>query len=146
MATKDEVYRVEYYVYMAEDRPGEGATLGRKLAQEGVNLHAMLAFPAANGKTQVDLVPENHDQLVKAAKKHGFTLSGPKTCFLVQGTDRTGAIGDVLGRLGGAGINARATLGASAGGKRFGGVIWVAPADVEAAARALGATAAVHKV
>jgi len=146
MANKDEVYRVEYYVYMADDKPGEGATLGRKLAQEGVNLYAISAFPASPGKTQVDLVPESADQLTKAAKKHGLSLAGPKTCFLIQGTDRTGAIGDVLGRLGGAGINARATLGACAGGKRYGGLIWVAPKDVESAARALGATSAAVKV
>ena len=146
MATKDELFRIEYYACMAEDKPGEGATLGRKLAQEGVNLYALSAFPAASGKTQVDLVPENHDQLAKAAKKHGITLSGPKTCFLIQGTDRTGALGEVLGRLGGAGINVRATLGVCAGGKRYGGIVWVAPGDVESAARALGATSAVHKV
>ena len=147
MATKDEVNRVEYFVHIVDDRPGEGATLGRKLAQEGVNLLALLAFPATPGKTQVDIVPEQPDQLVKAAKKHGFSLAGPKTCFLLQGTDRTGAMGEMLGRLGNAGINARASLGVCAGGKRYGGVIWVAPGDVESASRALGATStATHKV
>jgi hypothetical protein len=146
VATKDEVYRVEYYVTMAEDKPGAGAALGKKLAQEGVNLYALSAFPGSPGQTQVDLVPENHEQLVKAAKKHGLSLVGPKTCFLVQGTDRTGAIGEVLSRLGNAGINARATLGVCAGGKRYGGIIWVAPAEVESASRALGATSAAIKV
>ena len=147
MATKDEVYRVEYYVSIVDDKPGEGATLGRKLAQEGVNLYAMSAFPTTPGKTQVDLVPENHDQLVKAARKHGLSLAGPKTCFMLQGTDRAGAMGEVLGRLGNAGINARASLGVCAGGKRYGGIIWVAAGDVEAASRALGATSmATHKV
>jgi len=33
-----------------------------------------------------------------------------------------------------------------AGGKRWGGIIWVEPKDVESAARALGATSAVQKV
>ena len=147
MATKDEVYRTEYYACVTDDKPGQGATLGKRLAQEGVNLMAMLAFPVSPGKTQVDLVPEHGEQLVKAAKKHSLTLSGPKTCFLLQGTDRAGAMGEVLGRLGNAGINARASLGVCAGGKRFGGVIWVAASDVEAAARALGATSmATHKV
>ena len=140
MATKDEVHRVEYFVYTTDDKPGEGATLGRKLAQEGVNLLALSAFPVTPGRTQIDLVPESHDQLVKAAKKHGLSLAGPKTCFLFQGTDRTGAMGEILGRLGNANINARASLGVCAGGKRYGGIIWVAPADVEAASRALGAT------
>jgi hypothetical protein len=147
MSTKDEVYRIEYYACVTEDKPGEGAKLGKRLAQEGVNLVGLSAFPVSPGKTQVDLVPENHDQLVKAAKKHGIPLSGPKTCFLLQGTDRTGAMGEVLGRLGNAGINARASLGVCAGGKRYGGLIWVAAGDVEGAARALGATSmATHKV
>ena len=146
MTNKDEVHRVEYYVHMADDKPGTGATMGRKLASEGVNLYAMLAFPASPGKTQVDLVPENHDQLTKAAKKLGMTLEGPKTCFLILGTDRPGAMGEVLGRLGGAGINARATCGVCTGGKRYGGIVWVAAADVENASRALGATTAALKV
>src|SRR5262245_11005423 len=145
MSNRDEVHRVEYYVYMADDKPGTGATLGTKLAQEGVNLYAMLAFPSS-GKTQVDLVPENHEQLTKAAKKLGMRLEGPKTCFLIQGTDRPGAMGEVLGRLGGAGINTRATCGICAGGKRYGGILWVANADVEKASRALGATTAAVKV
>ena len=140
MATKDEVHRIEYFAHIVEDRPGEGATLGRKLAQEGVNLLALSAFPAAPGKTQVDLVPESHEPFVKAAKKLGLSLSAPKTCFLIQGTDRPGAMGEMLARLGNANINVRASLGVCAGGKRFGAILWVAPADVEAAARALGAT------
>ena len=142
---KDQALRVDYFVVTTDDKPGIGADLHKKLSKEGVNLLAVLAFPTG-GKIQVDLVPENPEAFTKAAKKLGITTSPAKVAFLIQGTDRTGAIGDVLGRLGGAGINARATLGASAGGKRFGGVIWVAPADVEAASRALGATAAVHKV
>ena len=140
MANKDEVYRIEYFVHTVDDRPGEGATLGRKLAREGVNLHALSAFPLSPGKTQVDLVPENSDQFVKAAKKLGLSLAGPKTCFLIQGTDRAGALGEILGRLGNAGINARASLGVCGGGKRYGGIVWVAASDIESASRALGAT------
>ncbi len=147
MSAKDEVFRVEYFVTVADDKPGEGAMLGHKLAQEGVNLLALSAFPLSPGKTQVDLVPENPEQLGKVSRKLGLSLEGPKTCFVIQGTDRAGAMGEVLGRLGIAKINARATIGACAGGKRYGGILWVAPQDVEAAARALGATAmAAHKV
>lgn len=137
---KDQVYRVEYFALTLEDKPGEGARLGQKLAKEGVNLLAISAFPAGPGKAQVDLVPEHPEQLTKAARKLNLTLGSPKLAFLVQGTDRPGAMAEVLGRLGEAQINVRAMLGACAGGNRFGGLFWVAPSDVEAAARALGAT------
>jgi hypothetical protein len=144
---KDQVFRVEYFATMADDKPGAGANLGKRLAQENINLLALLAFPLEGGKTQVDLVPENPDALVKAARKIGITLGEPKQAFLMQGTDRAGAIGEVLGRLGNANINVRSTVGACGGGNRYGGLIFVQQSDVEAAARALGATAmAAHHV
>ena len=85
MKEKDQAFRVEYFAVNAEDKPGAGANLSKRLAQEGVNLLAVLAFPAEAGKTQVDLVPENPDQFTKAAKKLGLSLGQPKVAFLVQG-------------------------------------------------------------
>ena len=144
---KDQVFRVEYFVTTADDKPGEGAGLGKRLAQEGVNLVAVLAFPNGSGKIQVDLVPEHPEQLTKAARKLGLTLSGPKIAFLIQGTDRAGAMAEILGRLGTASINVTATCGVAGGGNRYGGLLWVKPADVENASRALGAiTMATHHV
>jgi hypothetical protein len=132
---------------IADDKPGTGASLGKRLAQEGVNLLGLLAFPTESGKTQVDVVPENPDQFTKAARKLGLTLGQPKVAFLVQGTDRAGAMGDILNRLGTANINVRATLGVCAGGNRYGGLIWVDQAKVDEASRALGATTmAAHHV
>ena len=111
-----------------------------------MNLLALLAFPTGPGKVQVDLVPENPETFNKAARKIGLALGEPKTAFLVQGTDRAGAMAEVLDRLGLARINVRATFGTCGGGNRYGGVVWVAPADVEGAARALGASVAAHHV
>ena len=147
MKDKDQVFRVEYFPVTADDKPGTGANLGKRLAQEGVNLLGLLAFPADPGKTQVDLVPESPDQLTKAARKLGIMLGQPKIAFLVQGTDRAGALGDILSRLGNANINVRATLGVGSGSNRYGGLIWVDQAKVEDASRALGAsTMAAHHV
>ncbi len=137
---KDQVSRIEYFALTMDDRAGEGARLGKKLAQEGVNLLALSAFPVAAGRTQVDLVPEHPEKLAKAAKKLGLALGEPKAVFLAQGTDRTGALGEVLERLGNANINVRSTTAVCGGGNRYGALIWVSPADVEAATRALGAT------
>ena len=41
---KDQVLCVDYFVLEVDDRPGTGSDLGKKLAKEGVNLLAMLAF------------------------------------------------------------------------------------------------------
>jgi hypothetical protein len=65
---KDQVFRVEYFAITANDRPGIGADLGRRLKEEGINLLAISAFPTTPGKTQVDLVPEHPDQLIKARR------------------------------------------------------------------------------
>ena len=143
---KDQALRVEYFAITTDDRPGVGADLHKKLAKEGVNLLATLAFPSTTGKVQVDLIPENPDTFTKAARKLGLTAGEPKTAFLVQGTDRAGALGEVLDRLGMAKINVRATCGLACGGTRYGALIWVNPADAEAATRALGAQAAAHHV
>jgi hypothetical protein len=142
----NDVYRVEYFVASAEDKPGAGARLTQQLEQEKVNLIGMLAFPSAAGRMQVDLVAEHPEQLAKAAKKTGLQLQGPKTAFLVQGADRPGAMSEILGRVGNAGINVTATLGVACGGNRFGALLWVKPEDVEAAGRALGAKTAAHHV
>ncbi len=144
---KDQVFRVEYFALTADDRPGIGADLGRRLKDEGVNLLALSAFPLTAGKTQVDIVPEHPDQFVRAAKKLNLTLGEPKIAFLVQGSDRPGAIGEVMNRLGAANVNIRATLGIASGGNRYGGLLWVNQQDVELASRALGATTmATHHV
>lgn len=141
---KDQALRVDYFVVTTDDKPGIGADLHKKLANEGVNLLAALAFPSGPGKVQVDVIPENPEAFTKAARKIGITTGQPKTAFLVQGTDRTGALGEVLDRLGTAGINVRSTCGVACGGNRYGALVWVNPADIESAARALGAQLAAH--
>ena len=93
---KDQVHRIEYFALPSSDKPGEGASLHQKLAKEGVNLLAVSAFPAGDGSVQVDLVPENPDAFGKAAKKLGLKLGAPQTAFLFQGTDRAGALSEVL--------------------------------------------------
>jgi len=143
---KDQVTRIEYFALTADDKPGVGADLGKRLAKEGVNLLGLLAFPTGPGKVQVDMIPENPEAFTKAVRKLGLTIGAPKVAFLVQGPDRAGAMGEVLDRLGIAKINVRSTLGVCAGGNRFGAIIWVSPADVENATRALGATTAAHHV
>ncbi len=132
------IRKVEYYVLQLPNKPGTGAWLFARLKQRGVNLLAMTAFP--NGlKSQVDLMPEKPAALKAAAKKMNLKLSAKKTGFLVQGTDRAGAIVGILDKLGRAKINVVAIDAVSAGWKRFGAIFWVKPEQVGKAAKLLKA-------
>lgn len=144
---KDQVFRVEYFAFTIDDKPGAGADLGRRLKDEGVNLIALSAFPLTAGRTQVDIVPEQPELFLRAAKSLDLVLGEPKVAFLIQGADRPGAVGEIMKRLGAANVNIRAALGVSAGGDRYGALLWVNQQDVELASRVLGASSmAAHHV
>ena len=96
----DLVRRVEYYYATLPDAPGEGDRAMSALKEGGVNLLAMLAFPTGGGRSQLDLVPEDPDALVKAAGQAGIDLSGAKSAFLVHGEDRVGAVTGITAKLG----------------------------------------------
>jgi hypothetical protein len=135
----DTVRRVEYYYVTVPDAPGEGARILSALKDSGVNLLAYLGFPLGGGQSQIDLVPEDPDAFREAAERAGLTLSEKKRAFLVQGDDRLGAVADTTGKLADANVNITAVAATGAGSGRYGMIVWVAPADYESAAAALGA-------
>ncbi len=134
------VREVEYYYATVADRPGEGRRLLDFLSEKMVNLLALTAFPVGDGLSQIDLFPAEPNALKKAAADAGIPLVGPKKAFLIQGSDRIGALYDFHLKLANAGINIYACNGVVDGTGRFGYVIWVDPADYEAASRALRAS------
>jgi hypothetical protein len=135
----EKVRRVEYFYVEVDDKPGEGAKVLRKLRDAKVNLLAFTAFPSGKGRSQFTLIPEKGDALQAAARAAGLTLSARKECFFVQGDDRVGAAFDVVDRLAEAKVNCVSSQAAAAPGGKFGMVIFVKPADLGAAAKALGA-------
>ena len=135
----DSVRGVDYYYVIVPDTPGEGQRILSTLKASGVNLLAFLGFPLEGGESQLDLVPEDPDALRAAAEQAGVTLSEAKRAFLVQGDDRVGAVADALEKLAGANVNLTAAAATGAGSGRYGMILWVAPADFERAAHALGA-------
>jgi hypothetical protein len=129
---------VEYYYVTLPDEPGEGQRVLSALKDSGVNLLAFLAFPLGGGQSQIDLVPEDPELLKDAAERAGITLSEAKRAFLVQGDDRVGAVADITAKLAEANLNVTAAAASAAGSGRYGLILWVAPADYEKAAEALG--------
>jgi hypothetical protein len=135
----DTVRKLDYFAIQAPDRPGEGARLLAALKSHGVNLLALSGFPSAR-KSQVDLVPEDAAALRAAAKKMKLALGARKTCFVIQGDDRVGALADTLQTLADAKINVTAIQAVTAGMGRYGAIFWVKARDVAKAAKALGAS------
>jgi hypothetical protein len=129
---------VEYYYVTVPDQPGTASRVLSQLKEAGVNLLAYLAFPSGKGQSQVDLVPQDAAALKKASDKGGLKLTGPRKAFLIQGDDRPGAVADVTQKLADAKINITAAAAATAGGGRYGMILWVAQADHGKAAKALG--------
>lgn len=132
------IRKVPYFKTLVPNRAGQGARVLATLKDAGVNLLAVLGFPAGGG-AQLDLVPQDRGALTRAARKAGIRLSGPKPVFLIEGGDRPGAVADVLAKLAAARINVTAVAAARAGGGRYGGFLWVRPGDAARAARVLRA-------
>jgi hypothetical protein len=135
----DTVRGVDYYYVTVSDTPGEGQRVLSALKESGVNLLAFLGFPVGDGQSQIDLVPEDPEALRSAAEQAGVTLSEAKRVFLIQGDDRVGAVAETMEKLASANVNVTAAAAAGAGSGRYGMLLWVAPADYERAAEALGA-------
>ena len=133
----DTVRSVEYQYATVPDAPGEVQKILSALEDHGVNLVAFLGFPEG-GQSQIDLVAEDPGALREAAEAAGVTLSVPKRAFLVQGDDRVGAVADATAKLAEASVNVTAAAAVAAGPGSYGMIVWVAPADYERAASALG--------
>jgi len=131
--------RLPYFYIEAPDKPGEGARALAVLKQAGVNLVAFSGFPKGR-KSQLDFVPSDPAAFRQAAKQAKWKVVGPKTCFVIQGEDRVGALADILAKLAEAKINVTATDAICTGDGRFGVLLWVKPRDVNRAAKALGAS------
>jgi len=133
----DKLRRVDYYYVHAPDKPGEGYRVLAAVKEAGVNLLSLTAFPDGKGTTQIDFVTENADGLARAVKGLGLSLSPKHQAFLIQGTDRPGAVAEYFKKLADAGVNIHATNAACCPGG-FGMILWVKPESYQKAAKALG--------
>lgn len=134
----DRVRRVDYYYTSVPDTPGEAYRVLGILKEAGINLLAFSAFPAEPSRSQVDFIPEESAPFLSACRKSGISLSDRKEAFLIDGAERPGAVSESLLLLADAGVNVTAVDAVCAGAGRYGALLWVKPAAMEAAARALG--------
>ncbi len=135
----DRVRKVSYTYPLLPHRAGQGAKVLAALKDAGVDLLVVHGFPSRGGKAQLDIFSNDMAAVRRVAAKNGWRLSPTKRAFLIQGTDRPGAVHRHFDKLARAGITISAASGASAGGGRYGMILWVRPKDYARAARALGA-------
>jgi prephenate dehydratase len=83
------------------------------------------------------VIPRNPDK-VRNFWKGASIASEEGTALFVKGTDRTGVLLKALDQIAKAGVNLIRTEALAVGGK-YGAFFLVAPADVDTAAKALGA-------
>jgi hypothetical protein len=133
----DDIRRIDYYYVAVPDKPGEGARILAALRDVGVNLIGVSAFPHGARRSQLDLIPEDSATFAKTARAAGLRLSTKKSGFLIQGEDRPGAVADIAKRLAEANVNVTSVQLFCAGSGRYGGMLWVKPADLRKAAKAL---------
>ena len=134
----DSIRIAQYFYVETSNQPGVGAAMLATLRDAGVNLIAFSGFPSGR-KAQIDFVPENAETFRAVAKTAKWKLVGPKKVFLISGTDRPGAVAEILTRLAQAKINVTAVDAVCATGGAFGAMLWVEQRDVARAAKALGA-------
>lgn len=132
------VRKVDYFKITVSNKTGEGAKALEALKEEGVNLLAFTGFPRG-GKAQLDFVAKDGAAFRRAAKRAGLSITEKKSCFVIQGKDRAGAVATIAGKLASAGVGIVALDAVAAGGGRYGAILWVAPRDIAKAAKALGA-------
>ncbi len=135
----DRVRKVNYCYVTVPGRAGRGAKVLAGLKDAGVDLLAFSGFPAKGGKAQLDLIAQDLAAVRRVAKKEGWRVSATKKGFLIQGSDKVGAVHRHLQKLADKRINVTASDAVAAGKGRYGMLLWVKPKDFARAARTLNA-------
>ena len=131
--------KVRYCHVTVPNRSGQGARVLSALKDAKVNLLAYSGFPGRSGNAQIDLVARSLTPIKKVGRKQGWRMSGVKKGFLIQGTDRPGAVHQQIQKLADRRINVTAADAVAAAKGQYGMILWVKDRDYARAARALKA-------
>ena len=135
----DRVRKVNYCYMTVPARAGHGARILGELKDAGVDLLAFTGFPTKAGKAQIDLISKDMAGIRRVARKNDWRVSANKRGFLVQGSDKPGAVYRHVQKLADQRINVTAADAVAAGQGRYGMLLWVKPKDYARAARILKA-------
>ena len=128
---------VTYFKIPLEDKPGTVLAVAKDLKAKNLGLLAIYGYGTQPGQSELYCIPKNPDRF-RAAFKSANPAFEEGTGLLLKGEDKTGALVKALESIASAGVSMGAMYAVAAGGK-YGSFIRIAPADVEKAAKALGA-------
>src|SRR4051812_31934740 len=134
----DVVRKGEYFSIKVPNAPGKAFGVLLTLVSSRVDLLACAGVPQGR-RAKIDVVPADPSRFKRVVKQAGLDFTSEKTGFLIQGTDRTGALTDHLRKLGDKGINVTGIDALSAGEGRWGAIIWVDDDSVKSAGTVLDA-------
>ena len=129
--------RVTFFKMNLEDKPGALLAVMRDLKAKNLSLVGLWGYSTSPGNAELHVAARNPDKVCNYWKSMGKLVSETPGFFL-KGTDKTGALIHHLEALASAGVSMTGIDGVAVGGK-YGSFVWVKPADVEKAAKALGA-------
>jgi len=142
----DQAHVVHSYSTSVPDQPGQAFKVLATLVSAGINLLGC-SGTQIDGMARIDVVPDDAAAFAALVQRAGLDFRRQKTGLLIQGPDRPGALADNLSRLADnlsrlavQGINVGGVQGLVAGAGRWSAIVWVADADLQAAARALDAS------
>ncbi|HRD98614.1 MAG TPA: hypothetical protein PLA97_19710 [Rubrivivax sp.] len=135
----DQAHVVHSYSTSVPDQPGQAFKVLATLVSAGINLLGC-SGTQIDGMARIDVVPDDAAAFAALVQRAGLDFRRQKTGLLIQGPDRPGALADNLSRLAVQGINVGGVQGLVAGAGRWSAIVWVADADLQAAARALDAS------
>ena len=136
----DVVRKVEYFSIQVPNTAGKAFGVLSTLVSAKVDLLACVGVPHGR-RAKIDVVPDDPAKFKRVVRKARLEFTSEKSGFLIQGTDRSGALTDHLKKLGDKDINVTGIDALSAGEGRWGAIIWVEDDSVTAAARVLQAKA-----
>ena len=128
---------ISYLKVTVDDRPGTLLSVAEKLKSKNLGLLALKGQAGASGQGDIYLFPKKAEKAANALQKAGLSFE-EGSCFLMKGTDATGALVKPLNALAAAGVNLRAIEAVAVGGK-YATLFWFAPEDTDRAAAALSA-------
>ncbi len=126
---------VECLCWPASDKPGKLLQYAEHLKKEGVDLDALFAYNTSGGESRIAAIGKKPAQLKASLAKGGVAYESGQ-CFYLTGSDKAGALVDVLRKLAAAGVNIDCADALAAQG-RFAATIFVGKDDLAKAKRAL---------
>lgn len=129
--------RVEFLKVSVTEQPGALLGILQNLKGKNISLKALWGFSKTEGTAEVYCIAKDNGKLQDVLNALGLQAE-KGTAFFMKGTDKAGVLVKSLEALSNASINIKGIHAIAASGK-YGSIVLVNAADVENAAKALGA-------